>query len=163
MVGLLVAVIGIGKYFFDHAAARDNAARTRAISYVEAYAKEPLLGARQQLYSFWSEQPGLVQILGEESISERQYAAMLNASVFRAGTDVSIREPLLLLDSFYSQISFCRASALCDAAITDAYFCQVSRRNAVAYAPFYTRLTEVTGDMSIGAELQNFAKACTLP
>ncbi|NPD16736.1 hypothetical protein HOY34_16210 [Xinfangfangia sp. D13-10-4-6] len=162
MVGLLVAVIGIWKYFYDHAAARENAAQARAIGYVESYAKEPLLGARQQLYTFWSTQPDLVNVLAEHSLSERQYAAMLTASVFRSDGDIAIREPLLLLDSFYSQISFCRASGLCDAAITDAYFCRVSKRNAVAYAPFYTRLAAVTGDTSIGAELQSYASLCQL-
>lgn len=160
VVGLVVAIFGIGKFFSDRAESAAAATRARSIGYVESYAAPTLLDARQKLYAFWATEPGLVSALGSGALSERQYAAMLQAAVFRPGKDTAVREPLLILDSFYGQLSFCRKSGLCDTAILDSYFCEVSRRNAMAYRPFYDRLAEVTGDSSIGRELQSFAAAC---
>ncbi len=160
VIGLVVAMIGVGKYYTDRTDAQANAARARSLSFIETYASNPLLGAREQLYGFWTEQPELVQIFGNETLNARQYGAMLSATVFRRNGDDAIRQPLILLDNFYSQINFCDKGGLCDPVILRDYFCATSRRNAVAYGPFYARLAERTGDSSLGADLQSFAAGC---
>ncbi len=160
MLGVAVAVIGVGKYFYDKAEAAAHEAQARAISYIEAYGSDPVLGAREALYGFWADQPELVKIFGTEALSERQYQAMLSASLFRSDKDVQIRAPLLLMDNFYSQMSFCAKAELCDRAILDSYFCEITQKNVVAYGPFYERVRGVTGDGGIGAEMAAFAALC---
>lgn len=163
MLGVAVAVIGVGKYFYDKAEAAAHEAQARSISYIEAYGSDPVLSAREALYGFWADQPELVKIFGSEALSERQYNSMLSASLFRKNTDAQIRAPLLLMDNFYSQMSFCAKAGLCDREILDSYFCDVTAKNVVAYAPFYTRVREVTGDHGIGAEMAVFAEGCPAP
>lgn len=160
LLGVLVAVAGVGKYFYDKAEATAHEAQARAISYIEAYGSDPVLGAREALYDFWVGQPELIRIFGSESLSERQYHSMLGASLFRTDADATIRGPLLMLDNFYSQMSFCVQSEICDQEILDSYFCDMTRKSTIAYAPFYDRLRDVTGDSGIGAEMQRFAESC---
>ncbi len=160
---LVVAVAGMAKFFYDQDQAWKAENRERAITYINSYTEEPLLGARQTLYDFWASQPDLVAMLRSQSLTPRNYAAMLAASVFRTGADAPIREPLLVLDSFYSQVSFCESGGLCDTGIIDRYFCDHARRDVQAYAPFFEHLRTQSGDTRIGRELENFAARCTPP
>ncbi|QDC10831.1 hypothetical protein FHY55_17020 [Oceanicola sp. D3] len=160
---LVVAVAGMAKFFYDQDQALKAENRARAITYINAYTEEPLLGSRQALYDFWAGQPELVAMLRKQSLTPRNYAAMLAASVFRTGAEEPIREPLLVLDSFYSQVSFCESGGLCDTGIIDSYFCTHARRDAQAYAPFFEHLRSQSGDTRIGRELDAFAARCTPP
>ncbi|MBY6048351.1 hypothetical protein [Vannielia litorea] len=158
---LVVAVAGMAKFFYDQDQATKAENRERAITYINAYTEDPLLGTRQSLYDFWAGQPELVAMMRGQQMTPRNYAAMLQASVFRTGAAEPIREPLLVLDSFYSQVSFCESAGLCDTAIIDRYFCEHARRDAQAYAPFFAHLRTQSGDTRIGVELANFAGRCT--
>lgn len=160
LFGLLVALIGVGKYFYDKSEAAAHEAQARSIAYIERWGGEPMLGAREALFDFWSAQPDLIRVFGTEALSPRQYRSLLAASLFRQGADSSIRTPLLLLDNFYSQMSFCAQSGLCDRTILDAYFCTTTHKNVVAYMPFYDRIREATGDSSVGTEMAAFAQDC---
>lgn len=160
LLGVAAVIVGLGKYFYDKVEAAAHDAQARSISYIEDWGAEPLLGAREALYDFWADQPDLIAVFGAEALSARQYKTMLSASLFRAGADAGIRAPLLLLDNFYSQMSFCTKSGLCDRPILDAYFCHMTRKNVIAYAPFYERIREATGDHGIGAEMVTFAEGC---
>ncbi|MBZ4021667.1 hypothetical protein CKO11_04230 [Rhodobacter sp. TJ_12] len=159
-LGVIALVLGGGKYFYDKAEAAAHEAQSRSIAYIEAWGAEPLLGARETLYDFWAGQPDLISVFGTEALSRRQYAMMLQASLFRTNADAPIRAPLLVLDNFYSQMSFCARAGLCDRAILDAYFCHVTRKNVVAYTPFYDRIRAATGDRGIGRDMQGFAQDC---
>lgn len=158
---LVAAMAGVGRYFYDKVESADHERRARAISYIERYADATMLEARQMLYEFWVVQPDLVQVLRAEEISARSYRSMLQASVFRHNADLPIQKALLQLDSFYSQLSYCRSGELCDAGILDAYFCRSARKDAVAYAPFFARLHDRSGDLQLGSGLAEFAAACT--
>lgn len=160
LIGVLAVIVGVGKYFYDKAETAAHDAQARSISYIEAWGAGPLLGAREALYDFWAAQPDLIAVFGTEALSARQYKTMLSASIFRTDADAAIRAPLLLLDNFYSQMSFCTKSGLCDRTILDAYFCHVTRKNVTAYTPFYERIREATGDHGIGAEMVAFAQSC---
>ena len=117
---------------------------------------------RGALYKFWAGQPSLINALRADKLTPRSYQSLLNASVFRNDEDLDIHLPLLILDSFYSQINHCRLGGLCDQIILDSYFCNISRKDAVAYAPFFVRLRERSGDDSLGAKLFQFSAACKL-
>ena len=160
ILGVAAVIVGVGKYIYDKVETAAQEAQERSISYIEAWGDEPLLGARESLYSFWVGQPDLIAVFGAEALSTRQYKTMLTASVFRSGADGQIRAPLLLLDNFYSQMSFCAKSGLCDQQILAEYFCSMTRKNVVAYSPFYDRIRDTTGDHGIGAEMAVFAKSC---
>ena len=160
---LVVAVAGMAKFFYDQDQAEKAENRARAITYINAYTEEPLLGARQALYDFWASQPDLVAMIRSQQLTPRNYAAMLQASVFRTGAEAPVREPLLVLDSFYSQVSFCESGGLCDTGIIDSYFCEHARRDAQAYAPFFAHLRNQSGDTRIGRELEALADRCTPP
>jgi hypothetical protein len=163
LLGIGVAVLGFGKYFYDKAEAEAHEAQALSITYIESYGSDPMLGAREALYDFWIDQPELIKIFGSEEFSERQYRAIISSSLFRKNTDTAIRAPLLLLDNFYSQMSFCAKTGLCDKSILDAYFCRETKKNVVVYTPFYNRVREATGDQGIGAEMVAFADVCSVP
>lgn len=160
ILALVVAVIGVAKYFYDKAETAQTDRRARAIGYIERYADPEILASRQSLHDFWTGQPELVAVFREESLSERNYLMMLKASVFRQNADTEIHRPLLLLDNFYSQISYCRSAALCDLDVLDAFFCSVAKKDAVAYGPFFDRLRERSGDQSLGKTLISYARVC---
>lgn len=160
LIGVVAVIVGVGKYFYDKAETAAHDAQARSIAYIEAWGAGPLLGAREALYDFWAAQPDLIAVFGSEALSARQYRTMLSASLFRTDADAAIRAPLLQLDNFYSQMSFCAKSGLCDRGILDAYFCHVTHKNVTAYAPFYDRIRAATGDHGIGAEMVAFAESC---
>lgn len=156
----VLALFGVGQYFYDTAAARVNDKKERSISYIEQYAESDLLSAREKLADFWSEQPELVGIFRIETISRRSYGALLSASVFRTSKDVPIQQALLQLDNFFTQVGFCRSSGLCNPELLDSYFCDTAQKYAFVYEPFFDRISERTGDTSIGKEISNYSVAC---
>jgi hypothetical protein len=160
ILGIAAIMVGVGKYFYDKAETAAHDKQVRSILYIETWGSEPLLGAREALYDFWAAQPDLIAVFEAESFSARQYKTMLAATLFRNDADWAIRTPLLLLDNFYSQMSFCSKSGLCDHNILDNYFCHMTQKNSVAYTPFYDRIRLATGDRGIGEEMNIFTQSC---
>jgi hypothetical protein len=162
VLALVAAVASVGKFFYDRAERNAQLASERSVEYIESYADDPMISAREQLYSFWAGEPRLIAVFQNEALSTRQYSALLSATIFRADLDLGIRQPLLLLDSFYSQITFCLNAELCDKEILQSYFCRNAQQSAKAYAPFYKRLANQTGDPGLGTDLQVFASGCDI-
>lgn len=148
------------RYFQDRERAEQNEALGRSLSYIEEYGSERYVKARLNLHDFWSAHPQLVQLLTSGAISERIYRAALSQEVFRHEADFELREPLVLLDNFYSQVAFCHRTQLCDVKVLNQFFCPIAQSEAVAYAPFFDRMAEATGDRGLGRELEKFGAQC---
>ncbi|WP_143534488.1 hypothetical protein [Roseovarius albus] len=160
VVTLVIAVFGVAQYVYDRVDARASGKKSRSISYIEQYANADMLEARHALAEFWAGQGDLVGIFRNTSVSERAYEALLDASVFRAGRDADIQRALLQVDSFYTQVGFCRSSGLCEAGLLDDYFCETARKYAFVYGPFFDRISDKTGDSGVGRELSAYAVEC---
>ncbi|WP_162933021.1 hypothetical protein [Roseovarius sp. EL26] len=160
VVTLTIAVFGVAQYVYDRVDARSNDKKSRSISYIEQYANADMLEARHTLADFWSRQQGLVGVFRNTSVTQRTYGALLDASVFRNDLDGGIQPALLKVDSFYTQVGFCRSSGLCEAKLLDAYFCETAQKYGFVYGPFYERISDRTGDTSVGRELQAYAGEC---
>lgn len=93
MLALTVALISAGKYFYDKAEVAAHEARTRSISYIESYGVDPVLEAREALYTFWAGQPELIKIFGNQALSERQYKTMLYTTLFHKIRDLRSGHP----------------------------------------------------------------------
>ncbi|GAA4226634.1 hypothetical protein GGQ68_004802 [Sagittula marina] len=148
------------RYFQEREEIAQTDALSRSLSYIEEYGSERYVGARLDLHDFWVEHPQLVELLSSGGISERVYRAALSQDVFRSGAHRHIREPLILLDNLYSQVAFCFRSDLCEAKILTEFFCPIARTEAVAYAPFFERMTLETGDRDLGRDLSEFGSNC---
>ncbi|MEH6836032.1 MULTISPECIES: hypothetical protein [Falsihalocynthiibacter] len=157
---VIVALFGVGQYFYDTTSSRANSKKERSISYIQQYADSSLLGARQDLADFWVGQPDLVGVFRSKKMSSRSYAALLEVSVFRSSKDTIIRKPLLKIDNFFTQVGFCRSSGLCNPELLDAYFCDTARKYTFVYSPFFSKISELTGDTGIGHELARYAEFC---
>lgn len=160
VVTLVIAVFGVAQYVYDRVDARASDKKSRSISYIEQYANADMLAARHALAEFWAGQGDLVGIFRNTSVSERAYEALLDASVFRSGKDGDIQRALLQVDSFYTQVGFCRSSGLCEAGLLDDYFCETARKYAFVYGPFFDRISDKTGDSGVGRELSAYAGEC---
>ncbi|WP_170764590.1 hypothetical protein [Ruegeria lacuscaerulensis] len=148
------------RYFQERGEIVEKEAQSRSLSYIEEYGSERYVAARLTLHEFWSERPALVQLLTNGRISERAYRAALSQEVFRHKADHQIREALILLDNFYSQVAFCHRAELCDRTILNEFFCQVAQSEAVAYLPFFDRMAAETGDSDLGDDLSDFGAHC---
>jgi hypothetical protein len=150
------------RYFQERDAAVRTEALGRSLSYIEDYGSERYLKTRLTLHDFWSDHPELVQLLTRGGISERVYRAALSQEVFRTEDDRKIREALVLLDNFYSQVAFCHNTGLCDATILNQFFCPTAQSEAIAYMPFFERLAAKSGDTDLGRDLSEFSRHCSL-
>lgn len=149
------------RYFQERDEISQKEALGRSLSYIEEFGSKRYVEARLALHDFWSEHPTLVQMLTNGQISERVYRAALRQEVFRHEADHQIREALLLLDNFYSQVAFCHRTQLCETTILNEFFCQVAKSEAVAYVPFFDRMAAATGDSDLGRDLLDFSANCS--
>ncbi len=158
----IVAICFGGLRYFQE---RDEIARdeaiSRSLSYIEDYGSARYVGARLALYDFWADRQALVRLLTSGGISDRVYQTALEQNVFRPNADDAIREALVLLDNFYSQVTFCNRTGLCNSKILNDFFCQTAQSEAVAYGPFFDHLATQTGDSNLGRDLDAFSESCT--
>lgn len=163
IVATLIALFGVGKYFADRAHARDLAARDRALGYIERFGSAELVATRARLLGFWRDYPEVAAVVGTRGITQREFAMFVEATYPARADRAEIDDALFRMQVFLDEMSYCRASDVCDREILDGFFCNFAQRYAKAYGPFYARLARDIGAAPIDAGLQAFAAECTPP
>ncbi len=160
IIATLIAVFGIWKYFADQHSERVVAAQNRSLGYIERFGGSDLVAARSRLLAFWQDYPELVIATKAGGLTEPGYALAVDAVYTRHKNRKQMDEALFRMQVFLDELSFCRKSAACDAAILDGFFCEYVGRFSRSYAPFYARLSNDIGAEPIDASLRNLANEC---
>ena len=160
IIGTLIAIFGIWKYFADRHDERVVAAQNRSLGYIERFGGSGLVAARGRLLTFWQDYPELVAATKEGKLTEDGYAAAIDKVYAAHENRKHVDDALFRMQVFLDEMSFCRSSAACDPVILDGFFCEYTQRFSRAYAPFYARLSRDIGAKPIDAGVQALAEDC---
>ncbi len=160
ILAVTIAAFAIWKYFDEQRVAKENAAASRAIAYIDRFGSIKLVQAREELQAFWHKYPQIGEALRESRLTRNAYEMF----VFRVFPDYSKKEEmsssLFSMRVFFDEIAFCRASGNCSEKIIDDYFCSYVTKYVGTYRPFYEFLSRDFGSESNANAVLALSMSC---
>lgn len=121
VIGILVAVFGVGKYFYDQNLEAKKDRKDRTLSFISAYAKQPV---RSALDNYNSTILGLRASASRQPMSHKGFSRLTYQYLMQPEAH-DFRYSVTTLQGFFSEIEFCVAENICDGELARSHFCMI--------------------------------------
>lgn len=160
-VTVLIAIFGLWRYFHGVELDRAAAAQARTLDLIGRHGEAEMLAVESHLFEFWRGQPAFVALIRDlDVMGETDYANFVSVLFETGSLPDETRVALLRLSRFFDEVHFCKASAVCDEDLLDAYFCSIAPTLARAYGPFFEEVNREIASSASGASLVTYSRAC---
>lgn len=160
VIGVLIALFGVWKYFDTQKQEMINSAKARSLSYIERFGSAEVVAPRGTLLTFWQDHPGASVAIRDNLMTPRGYRLFVAAAYPNSARKEETDEALFRLSVFFNELSHCRSSGICNKDMLDSFFCDYVKRFVPAYLPFYQLISEETGSEMLISSMQSFARDC---
>lgn len=162
VIATLIALFGVGKYFFDLSLDRQLSAKAAALERINRLSAGDVDAARNILFQFWLENAQVVTLLREQSVTERAYTNFIITAFDGAENRLDLIQSIYSLSQHYDDVFFCLDSSLCDSGMMLEYYCPRVSVTYRAYGPIIQTLRDQSGYSSFGAGIQALSELCAL-
>jgi hypothetical protein len=161
ILGIVVIVFGVYKYFNDLAESRDRERRQAAMSYVERYNDRDFLRERLELEMRWLPYAALIGQTEKRTLSQKAHA--------RLAGDIALGDAERRMTFEQSMESLtnavvCSSTGICDSGIIESRFCPKIVAMLELYAPVIAERRKAFLTPDYAVSLEEFARSrCGAP